>query len=200
MSSVLKKKKNRLKPKDYENRFEIQNFRKDVKLSEDCFTEVFYSMQLIVFIVLYMSKEDGGFDFSKQKLKNFNSILIRHNKSYDDKGFNSMAVEESHKKSLGFDCMTEAKNFPYRPKMKMYGKKLKTMRDHNIALESINGGIETYLILAVHTLRENYRFSKEMIWKWWEKCKEISDLYARGATDKFMIQYLKDECGLEIEL
>ena len=199
MSNALKK-KNSLKPKDYDKRFAIQNYRRDVRLSEDCFTEVFYSMQLINVSVLWMSEEDGGFNFTKQKLKNFNNILIRHNQSYDDGGFMATEVEESHKKNLGFDCYMEAKSFPYRPKMKMYGKKIKSMRNHNIVLESVNGAIETYLILAVHTLRENYRFSKDMIWKWWNKCKEVSFLYADGATDKFVIQYLNDECGLKIEL
>ena len=197
MSSKLKKKKKYM-PKGYEDRFKMQKRRKDIKLSEDCFMEIFYSMQLINFTVLYMAKEDGGFDFTKKKLQNFNKILTRHNTEYDDGGFAAKAVELSHKNKLGFDCYAEAKNFPYRPKMKMYGGKVKTMGEHNIALESINGAIETYLILALHTLHENYRFNKDMIWKWWEKFKEVSTLYVDGMTDEFIMQYIKDECGLVI--
>ena len=168
------------------------------RLSEKCFQEIFYSMQLINFAVLYMSKEDGGFDFAKKKLSNFNRIITRHNQEYDEGGFISTAVSIRHKKNLDFDCYKEANNFPYRPKMKMYGGKLKTMKEHNVALTSINGAIETYLILAVHTLKENYRFSKADIWKWWEKFKEVSHIYAEGADDEFIIKYIKDECGIVI--
>ncbi len=126
MSSKLKKKKKYI-PKGYEDRFKMQKLRKDVKLSENCFMEIFYSMQLINFSVLYMAEEDGGFNFTKKKLQNFNRILTRHNTEYDEGGFAATAVELSHKKNLGFDCYAEAKKFPYRPKMKMFGGKVKTM-------------------------------------------------------------------------
>ena len=149
MGSKLRKKRT-LKPDGYEKKTAIHKRFKSVKLSERCFMELFYSMQLVNFTVLYMSKEDGGFDFTKQKLQNFNKIITRHNQEYDDGGFISTAVALDHKKKLGFDCFLEAKNFPYRPKMKMYGGTPKNMHEHNIALTSINGAIETYLILAVH--------------------------------------------------
>lgn len=197
MSNTLKK-KTRLKPEGYRAKNAIHKQFKNAKLSETCFREIFYSMQLINFTVLYMSEEDGGFDFAKQKLRNFNKNITRHNQEYDDGGLISTAVSMDHKKKLGFDCYIEAKNFPYRPKMNMWGGKPKTMQEHNIALTSINGAIETYLILAVHTLRENYRFSKADIWKWWEKFKEVSELYVDGMTDEFIIEYIKDECGLVI--
>ncbi len=197
MSSKLNKKK-KLRPKGYEDRFKIQKYGKDVKLSENCFMEIFYSMQLINIAVLYMSEEDGGFDFTKKKLQNFNRILTRHNTEYDTGGFESTSVSKKHKKNLDFDCFIEAKNFPYRPKMKMFGGKIKSMGEHSIALTSIDVAIETYLILALHTLHENYRFSKDMIWKWWEKFKEVSMLYTEGMTDEFVMKYIKDECGLAI--
>lgn len=197
MSNALKKKRT-LRPDMYDKRNAIHEHRKNARLSEKCFMELFYSMQLINFSVLYMATEDGGFDFTKKKLQNFNRILTRHNQEYDDGGFVSTAVSLDHKNKLGFDCFVEAKNFPYRPKMKMFGGKPKNMMEHNVALVSINGAIETYLILAVHTLRENYRFSKADIWKWWEKFKEVAELYVDGMTDEFIIKYIKDECGLVI--
>ena len=197
MSNKLRKKRI-LRPDGYEKKASIHKSYKNTRLSEKCFTELFYSMQLVNFTVLYMSKEDGGFDFSKQKLRNFNKLLTKHNTEYDAGGFISSAVSLSHKQKLGFDCFVEAMHFPYRPKMKMYGGKIKNMQEHGIALTSINGAIETYLILAVHTLRENYKFSKADIWKWWEKFKEVSELYVDGMTDEFIIKYIKDECGLVI--
>lgn len=171
---------------------------KNTKLSNDCFMEVFCSMQLINFAVLYAPEEEGGFNFTKQKIQNFNEILRRHNQEYDDGGLISTLVESTHKKKFGFDCYVEANNFPYRPKMKMYGKKPKSMNEHTIALRSINGAIETYLILAVHTLHENYRFNRDMIWQWWNKFKEVAELYVKGMDDDFVIKYFKDECGLDV--
>lgn len=197
MSSALKKKR-RFNPKGYEDRGKMQQIQKNKTLSEKCFTEIFDSMQLINFTVLYAPTEDGGFDFTKKKLQNFNAILTRHNQEYDDGGLTSTAMEEKFKEKFDFDCKLEAKNFPYRPKMKMYGGKPKNMTEYNVALASINGAIETYLILAIHTLHENYRFNKDMIWKWWNKFKEYSELYVDGLTDEFIIKYFVDECGLKV--
>lgn len=198
MSNALAKKKNKLRPKGYEEKFMKQTIARNKKLSDECFMEVFNSMQLICFTVLYAPADEGGFDFSKQRLKNFNKILTRHNTEYDDGGLISTLVEQKHKENLGFDCSLEARNFPYRPKMKMLEKRLKNMGEYNIALSSINGAIETYLILAVHTLYENYKFSAEMIRQWWDKCVEVSEMYVRGMNDEFIIKYFMDECKLDI--
>ena len=194
MSSRLRMKA----PKAHKEKRAMQKVMRNKALSEKCFVELFYSMQLINFSVLYAPAEEGGFDFTKQKVKNFNRILTRHNQEYDDGGLISTAVEKSHKEKFGFNCRLEAQNFPYRPKMKMFGKQPKTITDHTIALVSINGAIETYLILAIHTLHENYRFNKDMIWQWWKKFKEVAELYVDGMSDEFVIQYFKDECGLDI--
>lgn len=198
MSSALKKKK-RFHPKGYDDLEKMQKVQRSKTLSENCFMEIFDSMQLINFTVLYAPIEDGGFDFTKKKLLNFNKILTRHNQEYDEGGFTSAGMEASFIKKFGFDCRMEAKNFPYRPKMKMYGgRKPKSMTEHEIVLVSINAAIETYLILAIHTLNQNYRFNKDMIWKWWKKFKEYSELYVDGLTDEFIIQYFVDQCGLKV--
>ena len=97
MSNALKK-KNRMKPKGYENKFAMQKAKKNEAMSENCFMEIFYSMQLINFTVLYAPAEENGFDFSKQKMKNFNKFLRKHNQEYDDGGLISTIVETSHKK------------------------------------------------------------------------------------------------------
>lgn len=61
MSSALKKKR-RFNPKGYEDRGKMQQIQKNKTLSEKCFTELFDSMQLINFTVLYAPTEDGGFE------------------------------------------------------------------------------------------------------------------------------------------
>lgn len=169
----------------------------DWKLAEKCFASIFASIQLICFTTLYSSKEDGGFDFSRQKLKNFNKYLTQHNQDEVAGSFDSKEIEYKFRK-VGFDCEREAAEFPYRAKVKMYGGKLKTKHDYSVVLASVNVAIEAYLILAVYTLRKHYGFSWIDIRVWWEKCKEIAGLYAEGMTDEFVMKFIKDECDLEI--
>ena len=199
MSNKLRRKRV-LKPDGYEERFLIQKSRKNEKLSEDCFVEVFYSLQYISLTTLWMEKEDGGFDFTADELKRFNEGLIAHNESYDYEGGMSMAMENVHNMQIGFDCLAQAKRFPFRAKMKMYGKPLKTKKDYEIAINSTTEAIEAYLVLALHTLREEFRFSGEMIMAWWNKCIEVADLYVMGMKDEFIIDYLEKETGLELEV
>ena len=80
----------------------------------------------------------------------------------------------------------------------MYGKPIKSKRDIDIVLASINAAIESYMILAIYTLKKHYNFTWNMIRHWWESCLDIADLYARGMTDDFVMQFMKDECNLVI--
>ena len=198
MSNKLKKKSS-LKPQGYENRFHLQQQHKNIKLSEECFVEVFYSIQFLGFCVLGMEEEDGGFNFSEEQITIFNNSIKENNETYDAAGMMSYAMEALLKKQINFDCRQEAKKFPYRAKMKMCGKKLKGMKNYEIAVGSTTEAVEAYLVLAVQTLREEFSFSKEMVNKWWSKCIEISNLYARGMTDEFIIDYLEKEFGLKID-
>lgn len=192
MGSKLKK-KTRLSPRLYEKRYIYSQIAKNVKKSNSCFLDIFTSMQMVNFYILYYE-----FDFSKKKVENYNEILRRHNKEYDDGGFTSDEMEQKHLKGLGFDCWKEAMKFPYRARRKMFGGKTKNMADYEIFLTSTNAAIETYLILAVHTLHQNYRFSGAMIHRWWEKFIDFAMLYAEGLTDEHIAKYFKQECDLDI--
>lgn len=169
------------------------------RLAENCFSKIFTSMQLICFTVLYSATEDGGFDFTKEKLKNYNKFLRLHNQENID-GILSSRVTESKFRKSGFDCERKASEFPYRAKLKMYGGKLKTKHDYNIMLASVNVAIEAYLILAVHTLRKHYGFSWNDIHNWWSECKKVGRLYSEGMTDEFVMKFIKDECDLDITM
>lgn len=197
MSNKLKKKRN-LRPDGYEERFAMQRYRKNEKLSEDCFVEVFYSLQYISYTALWMDKEDGGFDFSEADLKRFYERLKEHNDSFDNPGGMSWALQEVYKGQIGFDCEEEARKFSFRAKLKMYGKKLKTKKDYVIAINSTTEAVGIYLVLAVHTLRKDFGFTGEMIREWWNKCLEVAELYTRGMTDEFMAKYLEEETGIKI--
>lgn len=170
----------------------------DHKLAEGCYREMFYSLQFINFTVLYMPIEEGGFDFSKKRLLNFNRILTENNRLELD-GQIDVADLVTRYKKVGLDCEKEASEFPYRAKVKMVNTRLKSKRDYYILLNSANGAIKLYLALAVYTLKKSYGFSWDMIHAWWVKCKEVAELYSKGMTDEFVMQYFKDVCDLDIE-
>lgn len=192
MGSKLRR-KTKLAPRLYERRNTYQQIAQNVKISKSCFSDIFTSMQMINFYILYYE-----FDFSKKKVENFSEILRRHNTEYDDGGLISDEMEEKHRKGLGFDCWKEAMKFPYRARRKMFNGKTKNMAEYEIFLTSTNAAIETYLILAVHTLHENYRFTRSMVRRWWDKFVDFSMLYAEGLTDEHITKYFKQECNLEI--
>lgn len=198
MGSRLKKKK-RFHPKGYEDRHKMQQIERNKSLSENSFNELFASLQLVNLTVLYAPTEEDGFDFNRDQLACFNHSIKEFNESYEDNGPTYIEVMKSHIDNYEFDCTKEAVNFPYRPKLKMYGKPFRNMKEHEIILISINGAIETYLVLALHVFRETFQFSKEDVRKWWNKFKETSELYVDGITDEFIMKYLKDECGMKIK-
>ena len=171
-------------------------YERDWKVAENCYSEVFTSFQLICFSALYSAPEDGGFDFTKQKLKNYNKFLHMHHEE-NIEGTLSLKETSVKFKKVGFNCEEKAVLFPYRAKIKMAGPiKPGKMK---IALASVETAIESYLILAVHTLRTHYQFGWDDINNWWKKCVEVGELYAKGMTDDWVIKFIKDEMDLEIE-
>ena len=197
MSNKLRK-KHILKPDGYEQKFVIHQQFKDAKLEDDCFVEVFYSMQYISYSALWTDEEDGGCGFTVEMMKHFYEKLNKNNDSFGNSEGMLWSLKEVYKKQTGFDCAEEARKFPFRAKLKMYGKKLKTKKDYEIAINSTTDAVGIYLILAVHTLRKDFTFSGERIRWWWDKCLEVAELYTRGMTDEFIVKFLEEESGLKI--
>ena len=165
----------------------------NAKKAEDCFSDIFKSMQMINFYILYYE-----YDFSKKQIGNFNKFMRKHNTEYDDGGRISQETEDKHLKYLGFDCFKEANAFPYRARRKMFDGKTKTMKDYQLFMINTGAAIETYLILAVQTLHENYRFSGAKLQEWWGKFLDFAMLYTEGLTDDHIALYFKQECDLDI--
>ena len=160
------------------------------KIALDVFHEVFKSMQLITYYVLYYDQ-----DFSIQQVKNFNKFLAQHNEELRFHTNSVNKLEQIIKQNTGIDCEKMAKNFPYRVKMKLYGKKTK---HPDVVYYNATDCIEDFLIICIHTLRKNYRFSVTRINQWWEQVIEFSRLYVDGLTDEHVLKYFLQECGLEI--
>lgn len=167
--------------------------KRRTNLANDVFSEVYKSLQLITYYVLYYNQ-----DFSKQQIKNFNKFLNKYNEEMQLYEKNKLyELDQQFKDNLGIDCYKMAVNFPYRPKMKLYGKKTKNS-DVVIVLKNANYCIEDFLILCIYTLRTNYKFSAQRISEWWEQVIEFSRLYAEGLTDEHILKYFMQECDLEI--
>ena len=191
MSNALRKKTRKLEPKNYEDKFTMQRIARHISESDNCFWQTFKSMQMSCFYVLYYD-----IDFSKQKLKNYNEILRKNNEKIKNVS-TIRAEEERFIKNIGFDCEREARNFPYRAKIRMYGKNPKQNQIKSVN-SNMNDGIECYLVIAVYTLHYNYKFSGELIREWWNRMLDFSKNYVEGMNDDHVVKYFKQECDLDI--
>lgn len=193
MSNALRKKPKKKMPKGWEQIEPLYENHKREVYSDNCFYEVFKSMQMISFTVL-----SDTFDFSKKRIMNFADIMKRHNVEYNEGTFTADDKEKELEKKYEFNCKKEARRFPYRAKMKMIGKAPKRKQEYTLALEYVNLAIEAYCMLAVFTLTKNYRFKKEELYLWWSEVIKVSELYIKGMDDNYVSQYLKEYCDLDI--
>ena len=70
MSNKLRRKRV-LKPEKYERKSALNRVIRNKKLEDDCFVEVFYSLQYISYTALWTADEDGGCGFSVEEIKRF---------------------------------------------------------------------------------------------------------------------------------
>ena len=197
MGSKLRKKKV-LKPVGYEDRLAMLKKAKQQRLEDDSFGKIFYSMQYISYTVLWSAEEDEGFDFSEQQLKDMGIQLKKHSELYNDRA-TLLAMEYTLKEMTGFCCFKEATHFPYSIKMKMYGKPLRKKDEYLTVLDSVTDAIAVFLVVTANTLKIEFGFNGEMLHKWWDKCLEVAELYRIGMTDKFIIDFMEQESGVEFE-
>lgn len=162
------------------------------RVAHDVNDRIFSSIQLAAYYTLYYDQ-----DFSKQQIKNFNRFLRELNDEY--KTYERSKVQklsDDLKKNTGLDCRKMAVDFPYRIKMKMYGKPLG--KDAMIVVNNATDCIEGFLILGVTVLRRHYRFSAERIREWYGQMVEFTRLYVEGMKDSHVVEYFKLDCELEI--
>ena len=163
------------------------------KVAENSFSEVFKSMQLLHYTVMY-----DKFDFDKPQIQDFHKNLIDYNNECLDNREAFLAEEEKLLTEYGFSCEESAKRFPTRAKMKMLGKRPKRMSDWDVALQNATDAIEVFLVLALHEFIKVLKPSAEDIQLYWDSMVENADLYARGMTDEFVEIYFVNEIDLKI--
>lgn len=154
------------------------------------FESTFVSLQLINACVMYTD-----FDFEKQKMKNF-TYKFEEVYDYLNKDNYDLVRKEVDEKAK-VDCRQTAKEFPYRVKVKMAGD-LRKKSDIAEAVSNATDSVEMFLVIAIKTLRDHYRFSAEKVHHWIERLVETSRLYAEGLTDEFVMNYIKEILEWEI--
>lgn len=169
----------------------LKRINKNSSIYKDAFYEVFKSMQLSSAYAIYYDM-----DFSKEELQEFSKNLARHDEEDRYHKISEGEIKENIIKELNFDCKKEALNFPYRAKLKMYGKKT-TSKTIMTVSTAASDAVELYLILCIYTLRIDHQFDIIQIRKWYEKLKEFALLYADGLTDEHVFKYFIQECDLE---
>lgn len=168
-----------------------KNINKNSSIYKDAFYEVYKSMQLSSAYVLYYD-----IDFSKEELQDFNKKFVGHDEEDRNHKISEIEIKNTILQELNFDCRKESLNFPYRTKLKMYGKKTTSKTITTISTAASNA-IELYLALCIYTLRKDYHFDIDRIQIWYQKLKEFTKLYGDGLTDDHVFKYFIQECELE---
>ena len=195
MGSKLKRKKKKMQPLGYEPDKLLSHVEivRRTKVAKKSFSKTFKAAQLINFCVMY-----DNFDFERRKMTNFQNKFLAHNELLD--GPLLIKEEKLIKQAIGFDCEKEAREFPLRPKMKICGiEKVKRLVDAEVSINNASDSLESYLIIVIKTMRDNYRFSKKNVYLWWEKFKEVAQLYADGMTDEFVVKYIEETLEWELK-
>lgn len=170
-----------------------QELYRATKVAENSFSEVFKSMQLLHYTVMY-----DKFDLGKEQIQEYQKNVTDYNNECLDNAETFRAEEDKLLTDYGFSCNEAARRFPLRAKMKMLGKRPKRMSDWDVALQNATDAIEVCLVLFLHEFVKVLQPSPSDIRLYWESMVENADLYSRGMTDEFVVKYFLDEIDLEI--
>ena len=161
------------------------------------FCETFKSLQLLGFTVLYYD-----FNMETTALTDFNNRMHGKNAELlDSTDLYDAAVEKIEKL---WNCKLNKKimEFPYRPRVKMMGglpKGKVGLQSFNMANLQSYSAIESFLVLTFSVLIErNRRFGKTQMDLFWSNLKANSENYAKGMTDRFIVEYFQDQLNLQL--
>lgn len=167
------------------------------KLYNTSFEEVFRSMQMLNFTVLYYD-----FDFDKDDLKIFNKNIVEYNDKYLDNKELFVAAEAVLLNEYQFNCEKQAAAFPFRAKIKMMKlpKTRLSVEARQIAIGAANHSINVFLVLALQEFVTGWGKTPEDVARYWERMLENAINYSNGMTDEFVVQYFKDQLNLDIDI
>ena len=166
-------------------------------IGDRVFCETFKSLQLLGFTVLYYD-----FNMETTALTDFNNRMHEKNAELlDSTDLYDAAVDKIEKL---WNCKLSKKimEFPYRPRVKMMGglpKGKVGLQSFNMANLQSYSAIESFLVLTFSVLIErNRRFGKTQMDLFWSNLKANSENYAKGMTDRFIVEYFQDQLNLQL--
>lgn len=167
------------------------------KMGNKAFHEVFKSMQLIGFGVLYYN-----FDFGEKDMIKFNDRIHEENKTLLDDIDEFEEAVAKIEKTTGWDIKKTVREFPYRARVGMMGGLPKSKGNGGLqAFNMVNlqsfSAIESYMVLTLTVLAKDRKWGKTEMLGWWAHMKEEAMTYShKEMTDNFLVNYLFDELGL----
>lgn len=193
MSNILKKKK---KGKDtYSAKIGTEKTTEIYRKTKDCFERVFQSMQLCSWYVLYAPEY---FDWDYERMKEFSDKMGENNVRFGEKSAEYEKEVKILSEEIGIDIAREAEIFPYRVKIKMYGK-IPKQKDISSVIMYMNETVKGALFLALYTVYHDFSVSAEDVReKFLPNLIEISGNYAMGMNDGHLIKYFKEIEGWDI--
>lgn len=195
MSNAIRGKKRKMCPKNYDLKPVVLNQVKEQAMLSRCFSKVFTSLQLCSWYVLYAPEY---FDWNYEQCKGFSDKMHGHNIEYGMAGDEYPIIRDKLSGDIGVDIVSEAKKFPYRVKINMYGGKVNQKNVTNIVF-AMNLAIESVLFLGLYTLYHDFSIAPEDIREVFiPHLMEIAWNYANGMTDKHMIKYFNGLEGWQI--
>lgn len=195
MSNALKGKKRKMRPKNYDLKPMVLNRVKERAMLNRCFSKVFTSLQLCSWYVLYAPEY---FNWDYERCKDFSDKMHGYNLEYGMARDEYPVIRDKLSGQIGLDIVAEAKRFPYRVKIKMYGEKVSQKNITDIVF-ALNLAIESVLFLGLYTLYHDFNVTPEDIREAFiPRLMEIAWNYADGMTDNHMIQYFNGLEGWQI--
>lgn len=193
MSNTLKKKK---KKKDtYSAKIGTEKTTEIQRKVNDCFERVFQSMQLCSWYVLYGPEY---FDWDYEQMKKFSDKMGENNVKFGKKSSEYENEVKTLSEKIGINIAKEAEIFPYRVKIKMYGR-IPKKNEISAVIMYMNETVKSALFLIIYTIYHDFFVSAEDIReRFLPNLLEISWNYAKGMNDGHLMKYFKEIEGWDI--
>ena len=102
------------------------------------------------------------------------------------------------KNEYGIDCHKMAVAFPYISKLTI--AKFKKKDSIKLTLIGCDNALEVFFVSFAYELINGFGYTKDDVFKCYEKMKENAMLYRQGMTNKFVQEFFKEYANLTIKM
>lgn len=166
--------------------------KEKIKPIKPLYEHAFYAMQLTGAYCLYYNM-----DFTEEETKKFQKLFIEEDNNIKAYSVREAEVEKELEEMYGFSCSKESAKIPVLTKIKLCGGKKRSKNIMSV-IYSADISITSYMILSIKVLTEEFSFTKEDIFTWWNAMKEFFKYYDQGMENAHVIKYFMQEAGITI--